>query len=170
MLWNDGLVQVLAALGDDTEGWWARIASIAAGDERGVLMMPQPGDEVLIGFEHGDPRKPYVLGSVWNAKDAPGSDLVRADGSFALRSDREITATAKGVITIRGEKDLAIQTDGKIGQTAKGDYTVEGQTVSIKANGSLTVESTADLTLKGATVTVQAQGTVSVSGAQVSLG
>jgi phage protein D len=158
------------ALGDDTEGWWARIASVAAGDARGVLMMPQPGDEVLIGFEHGDPRKPYVLGSVWNAKDAPGQDLVRDDGSFALRSDKEITATAKGVITIKSEKDLAIQTDGKIGQTAQGDYTVEGQSVTIKSNGSLTVESTADLTLKGATVSVQAQGTVSVSGAQISLG
>ena len=60
------------ALGDDTEGWWARIAAIAAGDERGVLMMPQPGDEVLVGFEHGDPRRPYVLGVVWNAKDAAG--------------------------------------------------------------------------------------------------
>ena len=158
------------ALGDDTEGWWARIAGVAAGDQRGVLMMPQPGDEVLIGFEHGDPRKPYVLGSVWNAKDAPGQDLVRSDGSFALRSDKEITATAQGVITIKSAQDLAIQTDGKIGQTAPGDYTVEGQTVSIKANGSLTVEATGDLTLKGATVSVQAQGTVSVSGAQVSLG
>jgi phage protein D len=158
------------ALGDDTEGWWARIAAVGAGDQRGVLMLPQPGDEVLVGFEHGDPRRPYVLGAVWNAADAPGDDLVRSDGSFVLRSDKEISATAEGVITIQSSQDLTIQTDGKIGQTASGDYTVEGQTVSIKANGSLTVEATGDLTLKGATVSVQAQGTVSVSGAQVSLG
>jgi phage protein D len=157
-------------LGDDTEGWWARIAAVSAGDQRGVLMMPQVGDEVVLGFEHGDPRRPYVLGSVWNQSDLPGEELVRTDGSFALRSDKEITATAQGTITIKSAQDLSIQTDGKIEQTATGDLTVEGQSVSIKANGSLTVEATGDLTLKGATVSVQAQGTVSVSGAQISLG
>jgi uncharacterized protein involved in type VI secretion and phage assembly len=157
-------------LGDSIEGWWARIATLNAGSERGVLMLPQVGDEVVVGFEHGDVRKPYVLGSVWNGSDKPGDDLTKTDGSFGLRSDAEIVANAKGQITLTTNKDLSIQTDGKIGEKANGDYQVEGQTVSIKANGSVTVEATGDLTLKGATVSVQAQGTVTVSGAQISLG
>ena len=32
-------------------------------------MMPQVGDEVLVGFEDGDLHKPYVLGALWNGKD-----------------------------------------------------------------------------------------------------
>ena len=64
------------ALGDDIEGWWARIASPAAGSERGLLMMPIAGDEVLVAFEHGDVRRPYVLGALWNGSDQPGDDLV----------------------------------------------------------------------------------------------
>ena len=37
-----------------------------AGKDRGQLMLPQVGDEVLVGFEGGDPHKPYVLGALWN--------------------------------------------------------------------------------------------------------
>ena len=62
-------------LGDSIEGWWARMATLNAGGDRGVLMLPQVGDEVVVGFEHGDVRHPYVLGSVWNGTDTPGDDL-----------------------------------------------------------------------------------------------
>ena len=77
------------ALGDETEGWWARVAAPGAGKDRGLLMMPLVGDEVLVGFEHGDARRPFVLGSLWNGEDKPG-ELVQTDGSFALRSAETI--------------------------------------------------------------------------------
>jgi uncharacterized protein involved in type VI secretion and phage assembly len=157
-------------LGDDIEGWWARMATLNAGANRGVLMLPQVGDEVVIGFEHGDVRHPYVLGSVWSGSDTPGDDLTKTDGSFGLLSDAAITAKAQGTITLTTKQDLSIETDGKISEKASGDYQVEGASVSIKSNGSVTVEATGDLTLKGATVSLQAQGTVTVSGAQISLG
>ena len=43
-----------------------------AGSSRGLLMMPQVGDEVVIGFEHDDVHKPYVLGSLWNGTGEAG--------------------------------------------------------------------------------------------------
>lgn len=158
------------ALGDDIEGWWARIAAPAAGSERGLLMMPVAGDEVLVAFEHGDVRRPYVLGALWNGNDTPGSDLVRTDGSFALRSDHRIGMHAADAITLQTSSDLTITADGKIEQKAAGDASVEGQNVNIKANSSLTIEATGDLTIKGASITVQANGAVQVSGASISLG
>jgi uncharacterized protein involved in type VI secretion and phage assembly len=158
------------ALGDDIEGWWARIAAPAAGSERGLLMMPIAGDEVLVAFEHGDVRRPYVLGALWNGSDTPGDDLVQTDGSFALRSDHKVGVHAADAITLETDSDLTITADGKISQKAGDDASVEGQNVNVKANSSLTIEATGDLTIKGASITVQSSGAVQVSGASISLG
>jgi uncharacterized protein involved in type VI secretion and phage assembly len=32
-------------------------------------------DEVLVGFEAGDPRRPYVVGMLWNGSDAPPEQM-----------------------------------------------------------------------------------------------
>jgi uncharacterized protein involved in type VI secretion and phage assembly len=45
-----------------------------AGGGRGMFFRPEKGDEVLVGFEHGDPRRPYILGSVWSQVDQPPED------------------------------------------------------------------------------------------------
>src|SRR5271165_2888626 len=58
-------------LSDDHESWWARIAVPMAGASRGAYFLPEVDDEVLVAFEHGDVRSPYVVGALWNKKDAP---------------------------------------------------------------------------------------------------
>ena len=37
----------------------------------GVLQFPEPGDEVLVAFEHGDLSRPYVVGALWDGGSAP---------------------------------------------------------------------------------------------------
>lgn len=51
--------------------YWARIAAPMAGPERGFQFMPEVDDEVLVAFEHGDLRLPYVVGFLWNGEDKP---------------------------------------------------------------------------------------------------
>lgn len=53
----------------DNESAWARVVSVGAGKKRGLQVIPEVDDEVLVGFEQGDPRRPYVLGGLWNGKD-----------------------------------------------------------------------------------------------------
>lgn len=45
-------------------------------------------DEVLVGFEHGDIYRPFVIGGVWNGKDAPPASVEEAvvDGKVRLRT------------------------------------------------------------------------------------
>ena len=51
---------------------WTRMAGLHAGAGRGTMFMPEKGDEVLVAFEHGDPERPIVIGSLWNtANNAP---------------------------------------------------------------------------------------------------
>jgi uncharacterized protein involved in type VI secretion and phage assembly len=139
------------ALGEDVESWWARVASMGAGQERGALMLPVVGDEVVVGFEQGDVRRPYVLGSLWNGQARPGTELPQQDGSYVLRSDHRVSLSAKDDVSIDGGRDLIIETDGKVTQTARGDVAVEGQRVSVKANGTLTVEAS-DMALRATSI------------------
>lgn len=55
--------------GSAHSSYWARIASVGAGPDRGFDWIPEINDEVLVGFEHGDIRRPYILGGVWNGQN-----------------------------------------------------------------------------------------------------
>lgn len=53
------------------ETQYARIAGLMSGGERGAYIMPEEGDEVLVGFENGVSSMPYVLGFLHSQKDPP---------------------------------------------------------------------------------------------------
>jgi phage protein D len=48
------------------ESDWARVVQLTAGPRTGAMFLPEVGDEVLVGFEFGDARRPYVLGGLVN--------------------------------------------------------------------------------------------------------
>jgi uncharacterized protein involved in type VI secretion and phage assembly len=60
-------------LDDQHETDWIRIATMMGGNGRGSFFMPEVDDEVLVAFDHGDVRFPYVVGFMWNGKDTPPS-------------------------------------------------------------------------------------------------
>jgi uncharacterized protein involved in type VI secretion and phage assembly len=80
-------------LSDKNESDWARVASLMTGKQMGTFFLPEVNDEVLVGFEHGDINKPYIIGSLWNGKAAPpetnkdGKNNIR---TFKSRSGHEI--------------------------------------------------------------------------------
>jgi phage protein D len=103
------------SLGPDAEGAWARVLTPSAGNERGLLMLPVAGDEVLIGFEHDDTTRPYVLGSLFNGVDKPGDDLLQDyDGSFALRSDHKVDVASAEDMTLHSAQNITINGTSEI--------------------------------------------------------
>ena len=67
---NLGRVKVMFPwLSDNLESDWFRVASPMAGAGRGIMFMPEVDDEVLVAFEHGNPQRGIVVGSLWNGKD-----------------------------------------------------------------------------------------------------
>lgn len=54
---------------------WARVATAMAGMMRGTYFLPQIGDEVLVAFNQGDIREPFIIGALWNTIDRPPSLL-----------------------------------------------------------------------------------------------
>jgi uncharacterized protein involved in type VI secretion and phage assembly len=50
---------------------WAELATLLAGGGYGTWFRPDPDDEVLVAFEGGDLRRPYVVGALWGKGDRP---------------------------------------------------------------------------------------------------
>ncbi|MFD8721248.1 phage baseplate assembly protein V [Streptomyces sp. NPDC059629] len=79
-------------LSPDVRTDWAPVVQFGAGRRSGAMFLPEVGDEVLVGFEFGDPRRPYVLGGLVTEHSAYslGGSAVRqgpggADSSVARR-------------------------------------------------------------------------------------
>ncbi len=145
---------------------WARLAAFMAGNNRGAWFIPDPQDEVLVAFEAGDPRRPYVLGALWNGQDAAPESM---DGSG--RNEKKVLRSRNGVIVTMddadGRESLTLSTPG--GQSLKlqdGPGKVEikdsnGNTVEL-ASAGITVTSSAKVTVQASTVEVSA-GMVTVN-------
>lgn len=58
---------------DETD--FIRVMTPMTGTEWGMFFFPEVGDEVLIGFGGGDMSRPYVLGSLWNTKYKPPTEI-----------------------------------------------------------------------------------------------
>jgi uncharacterized protein involved in type VI secretion and phage assembly len=70
-----GRVKVkIPVLSDQDSTWWCPIIMLGAGKNRGWFFIPEPEDEVLVVFEHGDLNRPLIIGALWNGKDTPPSD------------------------------------------------------------------------------------------------
>jgi type VI secretion system secreted protein VgrG len=152
-----GRVKIKLAWSSDKDTAWARIVFPDAGNGRGWYAMPEVGDEVLVCFEAGDPRCPFVLGFLYNGVDKPplaaGAHLdsnVVATKLYKTRNGNQITFTDKDgdekiVVTQKGgdntitlslnPKSITIESKGDI--TIKGDKVkIEGSSVDLKASGN----------------------------------
>jgi uncharacterized protein involved in type VI secretion and phage assembly len=162
---SQGRVKVSLPWSPDAKGAscevWARLATMFAGNNRGSWFIPDVNDEVLLAFEHGDPRRPYVVGSLWNGRDqAPAS--VNPDG----KNDKKVLRSRNGVkVTLdddNGKENLVLETPGGQKITLKDG---PGAVEVVDSNGnSIKLESS------GITVTASAKVTVNASQVAVSAG
>jgi uncharacterized protein involved in type VI secretion and phage assembly len=160
----DGLGRVKVKfpwLSDVDESTWARIAAPMAGDQRGVYFLPEVEDEVLVAFEHGDVRFPYVLGALWNGKDAPPASNDDEDGKETIeivdKSEKNsiLIDTAKNSIAVTSDKDITLSaSNGTIKLDAQKIEINSSGPTKIAAGSTASVEASATLTVKGATVNI----------------
>ena len=166
-----GRIKVRLPWALDTKGSayeaWARLATLMAGAGRGSWFIPDVDDEVLVAFEGGDPRRPYVIGALWNGRDDPpesmdgaGQNFVK---SFTTRNGVKVTLDDTD-----GRESLVLETPG--GQTVilqDGPASIEvrdanGNSVTMDAS-SITVNAAVKLTINGGASVEVTAGQVTVN-------
>jgi uncharacterized protein involved in type VI secretion and phage assembly len=166
---DQGRVKVKLPWAPDAGGGyevWARLAVLLAGNNRGAWLVPDPNDEVLIAFEGGDPRQPFVIGGLWNGRDAPPEKMDGAGNNYkkTLRSRNGAKVTLDDT---DGRESLTLETPGGQKVTLKdGPGAIElqdsnGNSIKLEAAG-VTITAAAKLTINAATVEVSA-GLVTVN-------
>jgi uncharacterized protein involved in type VI secretion and phage assembly len=181
----DGLGRVkvkLPWLPDDTESAWARVVTFMAGKERGAVFLPEVDDEVLVAFEHGDVRFPYVFGGLHNGKDtAPfknddgkndkrifksraGMTLTFEDKSGAEKVELADKDAKESIVIDMANKKVTLTSSGDLELKAEqGAVKITAKTLSIETTDASEVKATGTLDLKGKTVNVKGSPSVNIN-------
>lgn len=161
---GQGRVKITLPWSPDTQGAryeaWARIATLMAGKQRGSWFIPDVNDEVLVAFESGDPRRPYVLGGLWNGSDDPPESMDGAGNNYkkVIRSRNGVKCTLDDQ---DGQEKLILETPGGQKATLKdGPGSIEivdsnGNSVKLEASG-ITVTASAKVTVNASQVAISA--------------
>ncbi|MEU8243909.1 phage baseplate assembly protein V [Actinoplanes missouriensis] len=161
---------------DDQLSEWAPIVSAGAGKDRGSYFRPEIDDQVMIAFERGDLRRPYVLGGIWCVPGPPPeksgvhevNDVrqITTRSGHVLRFDDRAGAERIELITAGGGQKVVLDkagggrievtaTAGTVVVDAAGDVRVTSRAnVTITATGDLTIAASGALKLSGKTVDI----------------
>jgi uncharacterized protein involved in type VI secretion and phage assembly len=147
---------------EDTSNW-ARVVGLGAANQRGFDCLPEIDDEVLVAFEHGDIHRPYVIGGVWNGKDAPPNPVGETvqDGKVRLRTFKTRTGhQIQFVEEDKGDRKAGVYIETKGGH--KVQLTDSDKSIRISSTGDLKIEA------KG-NIDINATGIITVQGKLIKL-
>jgi Rhs element Vgr protein len=165
-------VQVQMPLIDQSEGVWARVALLDAGDTRGSFFRPEIDDEVILGFINDDPRNPVVLGMMnSSAKPAPvtPSDDNHEKG-FYTRSEMKLSFDDdKKIIKIEtpnGNIFTLDEDEGKIEILDENNnkMTMDSSGILMETSSDINIKATGDINIEGANVNLKASSNFKAEG------
>ena len=183
---------------DGGDGVWARVAAADAGDGYGHVVIPNVGQEVLLGYVDGEPSVPVVLGQLFNGKAAPpvtidpdkntvrafvtpgGHTITLDDGDSAAvslvsaKGHSVVIDDANSAVTLTHKDSsnaVRISNDGIELTASKGDIKLKASTGTVSID-SMTFEGKASAPSKfeaSATFDLTASGPLGLKGALVNI-
>ena len=143
---------------DGMQTGWVRVMTPDGGSSddvksnRGFVFIPEVGDQVLLGFRHGDPARPYVMGSLFNGTTGGGGGQGNNCKSLTTRSGSSLKLDdSKGSVTLADPGKTSIHMDGA------GNATFDSSDKIIISCGSASIE-------------LHNDGTIKINGKEISVG
>jgi uncharacterized protein involved in type VI secretion and phage assembly len=133
---------------------WATLLTPYAGDGQGLEILPEVDTQVVVAFEAGELRRPYIIGASWNGREAlpetpaaPNNKRLLKTRSGSLLEFDDTDGAAKVTLSMRSGHTLVLDDSAqevKL-QHANGciiTLTVAGQ-IEIQANATVEVTASA---------------------------
>ena len=179
----------------DMKTSWIRVMTPDAGSSdsvssnRGMVFIPEKGDQVLVGFRHNNPNRPFVLGSLFNGKSGGGGGSDNKTKSITTRSGNTVSLNdADKSITISDPSGSQVLLDGKenilmssktsinltVGSSSitinkEGKITIEGVEIEVKSSGSISNTSPKVAISGGEEVAINGKNSTEINGASVNI-
>ncbi|MCX6826247.1 MAG: phage baseplate assembly protein V [candidate division Zixibacteria bacterium] len=166
---------------NDSETIWVRFMTLYAGKNRGWFCLPEIGDEVLVGYEQGNPDIPIALGALQNKDNPPHSDTDNSQNDvkmFMTKGGNEIyfmdeAGNEQIKILMKDGKNSIIMELGsstpKITIESKGDISIIGDNVSIESKKDIKIKAGANLNTEGMAIKEKSSSTLDIEGAMVTV-
>lgn len=122
---------------------WVRVAQLATGGGSVSMWLPDIGDEVVMAFEHGDPRRPVILGSLYNAEKMPPAPLPESQDLAIFRNQSNPQGSKNEIVL-----------DGRNGQEQLNLHAIRsmnlhaGDTMNVLSNTQLLIQGDQAITLR----------------------
>jgi phage baseplate assembly protein gpV len=172
---KQGRIKVqLPTLGASIESEWARVLIPGGGKGRGLVALPQVGDQVIVGFEERDLQRPLVLGTVYSGKktppegtavksgQAPSAGFTSANGHTLLLWDESEPAKDGVHVVHKKGHEVAVMGDRVQVKTAA------GTPISLESgSSSFVIDKQGNITITGMKVVIEGKQGVEVKGLEV---
>lgn len=156
---------------DENSSCWMRVAQIWAGTKWGGIHIPRIGQEVVVNFLEGDPDRPLITGSVYNANTMPPYTLEANKTQSGIKSRSTTGGSADNFNEIRmedkiGSEELYIQAEKDeniLVKNNKSENVGNNETITIGNDRTETVGHDETITVQNNRVeTVQVNETLTV--------
>jgi uncharacterized protein involved in type VI secretion and phage assembly len=160
---NLGRVQVkfpwLGTQGSDEVRGWATLLTPYADDDQGFEVLPAVDTQVVIGFEAGDLRRPYIVGSAWNGREslpespaAPNDKRLLKSREGSLLEFDDTAGAPKLTLSMRSGHEMVL--DDATQQVTLTHS--NGCTVTMTVAGQVQIQANASVEITAPTVNVHA--------------
>lgn len=148
-------------LGDDgsTVRAWATLLTPYADDDQGFVALPAVDTQVVVGFEAGDLRRPYIVGSAWNGQEMMPVTPTRPNDKRLIKTrsgnllEFDDTAGASKV-TVKSGGGHSIVLDDAAQQIIITH--TNGSVITLNAAGQISVQANATVEVTAAALNVHA--------------
>jgi uncharacterized protein involved in type VI secretion and phage assembly len=138
---------------------WATLLTPYADDDQGFLVLPEVDTQVVVGFEAGDVRRPYVVGSCWNGKETMPVTATKPNDKRVIKSRSGTIlefddGSAGPKLTIKTKQGNVLILD-EVAQKVELTHQ-NGHTVTLNASGQVEIRANATIELTASALNVHA--------------
>lgn len=159
------------------EPLWARLSTSYAGDQYGMVMLPEIGDEVIVAFLGNDFDVPIVLGSAFSPKLPPHTEfkddnydkvfITRKGMKWSWNDEKGIheisTASGNKIIISEDEKSITIQDENS------NKIVMNDSELNLTGSKDIIIKANANVKIDGAAVEINGSSNIKIKGATVAI-